>query len=137
MASNAPNTESAVERAPSGDIDSEATIASLDESETAAATTRKGARKRKTTGTSNTSGPTSDQPPVSTAATKPVRTPKKAARSKKKPAAKIASTADAANVAKRTEGSDPLDREALLELDAVRKLIEVGEEKGDVKSAVT
>jgi len=127
MASNAPHTESAAERVPTGDVEGDTTLASLDAVDAAAAP--KQPRKRKTKGASAS---TEEAPP------KKPRTRKSAAPNKKK--AKAAKASDSmskteAVLTKRTDSSPPLDRDGLLELDNVKRLLEVGEEKGEVDRA--
>ncbi|MCR9094629.1 MAG: RNA polymerase sigma factor RpoD [bacterium] len=147
MASNAPNTESVADRAQSSDLDGDATIASLTDAnaiESGAAPRRKrksravsakagSAKSKSTSASARTSSPAEKKSTTAPKKKSPTRARKKTADAKtttsRKPSRK--KTADAAT-AKVEEERGPLDREALLEFDAVRRLIEVGEEKGEV-----
>ena len=139
MASNAPNTESVAERAQSSELDGDATIASLTDAN-AIESDAAPRRKRKSRAVSAKAGSAeSKSTPTSAKASSPAKKKSTTRARKKTSDAKTTSsrkttrkkTADAA-AAKVEEERGPLDREALLELDAVRRLIEVGEEKGEV-----
>jgi len=159
MASNAPNTESAAERAQTSELAEDATIASLTDASTGAANTgetdglesaaaprRK--RKARVAGSASAKASPSDSKTASKPRKKATTTTrKKSAATKSKATAKAAKTtkaetskrgasakkqAVAKDAASSEEARGPLDREALVELDAVRRLIQVGEEKGEV-----
>jgi len=127
MASNAPNTESAADRTQASELNGDASMASLAEID-AAETADAPKRKWKSRGSSADGArkSTSKEPTSKRKAT----AKRAAAKVSANTTAKTAATAKSStNVAKKNE---PLDREALLDLDAVRRLIEVGEEKGEV-----
>ena len=128
MASNAPNTESAADRAQTAKLDGDATMASLagiDSVETADAPKRGWkARGSSEDGTRKSASKASKEPKSKRNAS--------AKRTAAKVAANTAANATAKPSTKVANNNERLGREALLELDAVRRLIEVGEEKGEV-----
>ena len=128
MASNAPNTESAADRAQTAKLDGDATMASLagiDSVETADAPKRGWkARGSSEDGTRKSASKASKEPKSKRNAS--------AKRTAAKVAANKAANATAKPSTKVAKNNERLGREALLELDAVRRLIEVGEEKGEV-----
>ncbi len=150
MASNAPNTESAADRAPTPELDEDATIASLTEAPTSDAAAPRRKRKARSAGatrakaaTSGASGAKSTskagkkskaaprKKSTATNATKATGTTKaaKAETAKRKGSTKKAAAIDSAA---SDDERGALDRDALVELDSVRRLVEVGEEKGEV-----
>jgi RNA polymerase primary sigma factor len=160
MASDAPNAESAAEQASRGpvDLDSSPPLTSVEMTEAVPAPARRRkaksvaksstdstkksprARSAKTTNTSegNTSESSTSKTPAKSSQKSPLKTEKKKVRSKTSnkltkadPKVKPLNASDE-EVAAAKSNTEPISRDALLEIEAVRKLIEVGEDKGSV-----
>jgi len=156
MASNAPNTESATQQTSTGigDPDGQMPMTPVDESEPATtsfshkAGSQKSGSRRAAKGACSSSASKDRAPRKSTKAAAASKTTR--ARSVKKKPTNGSTTSDPDKKATRKQQaseigskeskgtrktatkSGPLSREELLELEAIRKLIEVGEEKGNV-----
>ena len=145
MVSNAPGTETAVDRTSSGELNGDVPIASMDETENATTPKR---RSRKARGVPIKSNPLSasanSTPSMSEAVASEIEDGTTAAGAPMKPTAKKSrpkksviagkNSGETAGVA-GAESNTPLSREALLEIDAILRLLDVGEEKGEVDRA--
>lgn len=143
MVSNAPGTETAVNRTSSGELNGDVPIASMDEN----ATTPK-RRSPKARGVSIKSNPLSasanSTPSMSEAVASEIEDGTTAAGAPMKPTAKKSrpkksviagkNSGETAGVA-GAESNTPLSRNELLEIDAILRLLDVGEEKGEVDRA--
>ena len=153
MASNAPTSEQAAESAATGDHTTVAmaSMDAVDDTSVSESTksakgvkSAKGKRTRATatnnaTNASGTAKPKRTRRSTSTSATTTATanaTSKKKSGAKPKRATKSAKTVDGESAAVASPANakrrDPLSRDELMALDAIRTLIEVGEEKGEV-----
>ena len=167
MVSNAPGTETVVDRTSSGELDSDVPIASIDAIENATTPKRRGRKARGVSVRSNTLSASANNTPntsesmfdaaasevadgtsAASATTKPTReanpkadssersplSPAKPTAKKSRPKKSVIAGENSEETAD-AESNAPLSREALLEFDAIRRLIDVGEEKGEVDRA--
>jgi RNA polymerase primary sigma factor len=148
MASDAPNAESAAEQTSSGAVGSDSSPP-LTSVETTASSATPARKKRKTKGKSKVSVEQSDSTPCArnTQSTNKKKSPSKAAGVKVRKTSTTKSPSKTTNLVSDSKRkvkvagkkavaapahTGPLSRDTLIEMDVVRKLIEVGEEKGNV-----